>query len=157
MNAFISHSISENEQYILSLLAQKVAESGLSLVASYNQSDTPDFQTANEIKNSAVFIGLITSSGRTAKASRVYAEFKQAQLFNRPAILLIEDVVRVPLWVTTYQNTIRFSRYNIGQAIEAVNTRIKASNNPQSSQAAAWILGGLAALALLSLLSSDNK
>jgi hypothetical protein len=158
MNAFISYSISDEEQYILTLLSQKVEEAGLTLVASYNQSERPDPQTANEIKNSVVFIGLMTGSGSLGMRSRVYSEFQQANLFRRPAILLIEDTVPVGLWEDHYHNTIRFNRYYINQAIDEVKTRINISQSPQPSEnAAAWILGGIAVIALLSLLSSENK
>lgn len=158
MNAFISYSIHENEQYILTLLAQKVSEAGLTLVTSYDQSDWPNAQTANEIKNSALFVGLMTSSGTLGKRSRVYSEFKQANLFGRPAILLIEDTVEVGLWEDSYHNTIRFNRFSINQAVDEVKRRISTSQTEQPNQnAAAWILGGLAVIALLSLLSSDKK
>lgn len=158
MNAFISYSINKQEQYILTLLSQKVAEAGLTLVASYNQSDWPDPQTANEIKNSALFIGLMTGSGSLRKRSRVYSEFQQANLFGRPAILLIEDTVDVGLWEDSYHNTIRFNRFSINQAVAEVKSRISTSQTDQANQTAAgWILGGIAVLALLSLLSSDKK
>jgi hypothetical protein len=157
MNAFISYSIADDEQYILSLLSQKVAESGLTLVTSYNQSDWPDPQTANEIKNSALFIGLMTASGSMGRRSRVYSEFKQAHLFSRPAILLIEDTVPVSIWENSYHNTIRFNRYSVNEAIEEVKRRIGLSQTQPSPNAAAWILGGLGVIALLSLLSSDKK
>ncbi len=158
MNAFISYSISDNEQYILSLLAQKVAETGLTLVTSYNQSDIVDVQTINDIKNSAVFVGLITLSGHLPKTNRVYLEFKQANLYGRPAIFLIEDRVKVHPWVDAYQNTVRFNRYRIYEAIQEVNNKINSSKMSQSnSNAAAWILGGIAVLGLLSLLSDEQK
>lgn len=155
MNAFISYAINENEQYILSLLAQKVAEAGLTLVTSYNQSDSVDIQAVNDIKNSALFIGLITQSGRLAKTARVYSEFKSANLYGKPAILLIEDTVEVAPWISLYQNTVRFNRYNIGQAIEIVKQKI---HNPEikQSDAAAWVVGGIAVLALLALLSEKK-
>jgi hypothetical protein len=158
MNAFISYSIADNEQYILTLLAQRISETGLTLVTSYNQGDWPDPQATDEIRNSAVFIGLMTSSGRLAKRNRVYSEFKQANLFNRPAILLIEDNIPV-LWEGIYHNTIRFNRRNIGQTVEEVNNRIRTSQlqPPPTANAAAWVLVGIGVLALLSLLSSDKK
>lgn len=158
MNAFISYSIGNNEQYILNLLAQKLGETGLTLVTSYNQSDSVDWQAMNDIKNSALFIGLITKSGRQAKTGRVYQEFKQANLYSKPAILLIEDNVPVAPWISSYQNTIRFNRYFPGQAVEEVKNRISTSQTPQpNSNAAAWILGGLGVLALLSWLSEKEK
>lgn len=155
MNAFISYAIKESEQYILSLLAQKVAETGLTLVTSYNQSDSVDFQATNDIKNSALFIGLITQSGRLAKTGRVYSEFKYANLYSKPAILLIEDTVEVAPWISLYQNTVRFNRNNIGQAIEIVKQKI---HNPEikQSDASTWIVGGIAVLALLALLSEKK-
>jgi hypothetical protein len=159
MNAFISYSIADNEQYILTLLAQKLAETGLTLVTSYDQGDYPNPDAANEIKNSAIFIGLITRLGRLPKTSRVYSDFQAANLFNRPAILLVEDTAPIGIAENSYYNTIRFNRRNIGQTIEDVKNRIRTSqlSPPPTPNTAAWILGGLAVIALLSLLSSENK
>lgn len=158
MNAFISYSIGAYEQYILNLFAQKLSEIGLTLVTSYNQSNLVDTQTANDIKNSALFIGLITSAGPLGRTGRVYSEFKLAKLHNKPAILLIEDTVAVASWVNMYENTVRFNRYFPHQAMEQVKQKIAASQTPQpNSNAAAWILGGIGILALLSLLSEKEK
>jgi len=158
VNAFISYSIGPHEQYILNLLAQKMAERGLSLVTSYNQSDWVDSQTPNDIKNSALFIGLITKAGPLGRTGRVFSEFKLANLHNKPAIFLIEDAVSVAPWVGMYENTIRFNRHFPEQAMSMVHGKISASQNAQTnSNAAAWILGGLGVLALLSWLSEDKK
>lgn len=158
MNAFISYSIADNQQYILNLLAQKLAEKGLTLVTSTNQSDYADFQVSNEIRNCALFIGLITKAGRSSKTSRVYSEFQMAHRYSKPAIYLIEDNVDVAPWINNYQNTIRFNRFFINQAIQQVKDRIY---NPQTSEsnsnAAAWVLGGVAVLGLLSWLSDKEK
>ena len=111
MNAFISYSMGENEQYILNLLAEKLGETGLTLVTSYNQSNFDNFQAENDIKNSALFIGLITSAGSPFRTSRVHQEFKLATLHRKAAILLIEDTVDVDSWTEGYQNTVRFNRH----------------------------------------------
>jgi hypothetical protein len=158
MNAFISYSIYPNEQYLLTLLAQKLSERGLSSVTSYNQGNFIDGQTLNEIQNAALFIGLITWAGNLRNPSRVFLEFDQANLYSKPSILLIEDNVYVTPQVAQYPNTIRFSRDSIHQAIEEVNRRILDANAPLTSQnAMAWILGGIGVLAILALLSSDKK
>lgn len=158
MNAFISYSIADNQQYILNLLAQRLAEKGLTLVTSTNQTDYADFQVSNEIRNCALFIGLVTKAGRIAKTARVYSEFKMAHMYNKPAIYLIEDSVEVAPWINAYPNTIRFNRFSIDQAIYQVKNRI---HNPQfsesNSNAAAWVLGGVAVLGLLSWLSDKEK
>lgn len=158
MNAFISYSISENEQYILTLLAQKLGENGITLVTSYNQSGLGDFQAASDIKSAALFIGLITDSGRSARTERVFSEFQLANLHNKPAIFLVERNVTVAPWVNSYPNTIRFDRRYPNQAIEEVRNRISNSQTPQpNANAAAWLLGGLGVLALLSLLSQKDS
>jgi hypothetical protein len=158
MNAFISYSIGPNEQYILNLLAQKMAERGLSLVASNNPSMWVDTQTPNDIKNSALFIGLITKAGPSARTTRVFSEFKLANLHSKPAIFLIEDTVSVAPWVNLYENTIRFNRHYPEQAINQVHNKIATSQNSQtSSNAAAWVLGGIGIIALLSWLSDNKK
>jgi hypothetical protein len=160
MNAFISYSIGENEEYFLTLLAQKLAGNSITLVTSYNQSDFPDFQTVNDIKNCAFFIGLITTSGRPPRTERVYQELGHANQYHKLAILLVEDTVNVDPWVTNHPNTFRFNRHNPHNAIETVDARIKLSQSAglqqNGSNAAAWILGGIAALALLSLLSEKK-
>jgi hypothetical protein len=56
----------------------------------------------------------------------VYADFKQAHVLNRPAILLIEDNIPT-FWEHNYHNTIRFNRHNINQSIDEVNQRIRNS------------------------------
>jgi len=158
MNVFISYSIDETEQYILTLLSQKVSETGFTLVTSYDQSDLVEFQAANEIRGAVLFIGLITSSGRSRKTARVYSEFQQANEYNKPAILLIEETVPVAFSINGH-NTIWFNRHHIDQALDVVKDKITESQNAglqQNSNAAAWILGGLAVVAALSLLS-DKK
>jgi hypothetical protein len=158
MNAYISYSIGPHEQYILNLLAQKMAEKGMSLVATYNETNRVDPRTPYDINDSAIFIGLVTKAGSTGRTRRVFSEFQIAHQYNKPAILLIEDTVSVLPWVSAYENTIRFNRYFPEQAINEVHNKINASKNAQtSSDAAAWALGGLGVLALLSWLSEDKK
>ena len=156
MNAFISYSISQHEQYIVSLLAQKLAEAGLTSVTNYNQSDSIDYQAINEIKNCGLFIGLITRFGFSIRSNRVIAEFTQAQSFNRPAIFLIEDSVLVAPPIAGYHNLIRFNRHNVAEAAQEVRNRIAAIQQKATADGAAWLVGGLAIIALLSYLS-DKK
>jgi hypothetical protein len=148
----------ENEQYILNLLAQKLEQTGLTLMTSYSRSGLGDFQAENDIRNSALFIGLITSAGQISKTRGVYQEFKQANLQRKPAILLVEDTVDLDPWSEGHQNTVRFNRHFPDQAIEEVNNRIRSSQMPEAnSNAAAWVLGGLGVLALLSWLSEERR
>ena len=158
MIAFISYSISDSEHYVLTLLAQKLREKGFSVTSNYKQSSQlPDFQTINAIKNADLFIGLVTASGNST--TRVYSELNQAFLHNRPAIFLAEEKVNLTSQIDNYPNTVRFNRYYPNLAIDEVNRRIQFSQaQPQQDNTLAWLIGGgVAAVALISLLSSEKK
>lgn len=158
MKAFISYAIGYDEQYILNLLAGKLAGKGLSLVTGDSGFPLIGAQVQTEIQNSALFIGLITIAGAASRAHHVLAEFKQANLFNKPAVLLIEEGVLYGTWVPEYPNTIKFNRRNIDAAMQEVRKRIDNTKLQDSeSNAAAWLIGGIAVLALLAYLSDDKK
>ncbi len=160
MIAFISDSIGESEQYVLTLLAQKLREKGFSVTSNYKQSSQfLNFQTINDIKNADLFIGLIAKSGNTTATARVYNELKEAFLHNKPTILLAEESVDLAPHLSSYPNTIRFNRYYPNLAINEVNRRIQFSQTqPQQNNTLAWLIGGgIAAIALISLLSDEKK
>lgn len=157
MIAFISYSLNESEKYVVTLLAQKLGEKGFSLTSSFRQSASfVDFQTENEIKNSSLFIGLITQAGRR-NTPKVYLELQKALNYSKPAILLVEDNVQLDSWASNFPNLIRFNRYYPQIAMEEVKNRIQTSKTVQQDNSLAWILGGVAALALISYLSSEKK
>ena len=160
MIAFISYSISDSEQYVSTLLAQKLREKGFSVTSNYKQSSQfPDFQTINAIKNADLFIGLVAVSDRMSSTARVYNELKQAFLHDKPTIFLAEETVDLAPHIGNYPNTVRFNRYYPNIAIEEVNKRILLSQKqPQKDNTMAWLIGGgIAALALISLLSDEEK
>ena len=160
MIAFISDSISDSEQYVLTLLAQKLREKGFSVTSNYKQSSKfLDFQTINAIKNADLFIGLVATSGNMTSTARVYSELNQAFLYNKPTIFLAEETVELAPHISSYPNTIRFNRYYPNLAIDEVNRRIHFSQSqPQQDNTLAWLIGGgIAAVALISLLSDKKK
>lgn len=157
MLAFISYSLDESEKYVLTLLAQNLREKGFSLTSGFGQSTSfVDFQTESEIRNSSLFIGLVTQSGKF-NLPKVYLELQKALEYNKPTILLVEDKVRLDPQMENFPNLIRFNRYYPHAAMEEVKYRIQNSKDLQQDNSLAWILGGAAALALISYLSSDEK
>src|SRR5215213_1733538 len=125
MIAFISYSLKESEKYVITLLAQKLKEKGFSLTSGFGQSaDFVDFQTENEIKNSSLFIGVITNSGRYS-SPKVYSELQVAQKYSKPIILLVEDTAPLDIGLANFPNLIRFNRYYPHLAIEEVKNRIQ--------------------------------
>jgi hypothetical protein len=160
MIAFVSYSIGEDERFILTLLAQKMGEIGFTLSSNYKQnSKVLDFVTVSAIRNSVLVIGLITESGSKLSRTRVYKELREAFSNNKPTIILAENEVDLPNWIENYQNTVKFNRAFPEHAIEAVQKSITFSQEkPQGDNTLAWLVGGgIAALALISLLSSDKK
>lgn len=153
MNAFISYSITQSDKYILNLLAKRLSDLGWNLVTGYGSSILIDSQTCTAIKNSALFIGLITNTVRFGD-THVLSEFNYAVQHNKPSILLIEEGNNI---YSQYPNSIWFNRSNINRAIREVQKRIDETKMVPNSNpdAAAWLLGGIAVLALLAYL--DNK
>lgn len=157
MIAFISYSLKESEKYVVTLLAQKLKEKGFSLTSGFSQSSSfGDFQTENEIKNSSLFIGVITNSGRY-NSSKVYSELRVAQNYKKPIILLLEHNAPIDNEIAAIPNLIRFDRYYPQIAMEEVKQRIQTSKDMQQDNSLAWILGGTAALALIAYLSDEKK
>ncbi len=154
MQAFLSYSIAESEKYVLTLLAKKLRERGFSIVSNYNE--VLDSLSKLQIGDSTLFIGIIAKNGKDLE--RVNQEIQFAIRKNKPMILLVEENIRVADWIENYPNTIKFNRFYPNLAIEEVNRKIQLSQQqPQKDNTLAWILGGFAALALISSLSSDKK
>jgi hypothetical protein len=154
MQAFLSYSIAESDQYVLTLLAKKLRERGFSVVSNYKE--VIDSLSKLQIGDSTLFIGIIAKKGKDLE--RVNQEIQFAIRKNKPMILLVEDNIKVADWVENFPNTIKFNRFYPNLAIEEVNQRIQLSQQqPQQDNTLPWILGGVAALALISLLSSEKK
>lgn len=158
MRAFISYSINDSEQYVLSILARKLKEQGFIVSSSYNLYSTlVDFQTYSQLNKSSLFIGIVTGDG--ADINRVYQEWRIALQKRIPAILLVEDVVAIGSELLSHPNIIRFNKTRPETSIEVVRQKINASRQSTSQSndnAVAWVIGGLAVLALIGLLSNDD-
>jgi len=156
MKAFISYSVSDNNDLILTLLSSKLREKKFIVTTSQNfYSKILDFNTKNEIGDSHLFIGLITKGG--VERQRVIDEWKYAKLRGVPNILLVEDTV--PVRNNFKGNLVRFNHNNPGPAIYEINKKMRSAqtNSSDSDDIVPWILGGAALLAILALLSDGKK
>ncbi len=160
MKVFVSYSINDSEQYVLTLLAQHLKEQDAYIDSSYNDFDNVlDYNTFSKITKSHLFIGIITHTGE--ENDRVLKEWDLANSKNIPSILLVDDSINLPS-VSNHENVITFNRNNPEEAITLVrnktgNKQILTKNDSNKSNSAAWVLGGLAILAIIYLLSNSNK
>lgn len=155
MRAFVSYSLNDSEQYVLTVLAKILREQGFVVSSTYNlSSNVLDYNTLTQLNKSSLFIGLITNSG--VDNQRVFKEWKQALTKRVPSLLLVENTVDLNPRVRQNPNVIVFDRYNPEPSIDNVKDKIIRSRQSTSDNTAAWVFGGLAVLALIGLLS-DRK
>ena len=154
MRAFLSYSLNDSEQYVLSILVNKLNEKGFTVSSSYSNYNFIDFERFNQINSSNLFIGVITATG--TEYERVYKEWETASAIKVPALLLVENTVQIHPNLLKNTNVILFDRHNPSPSIDLVKSKIS-QNTTSSDNFAAWALGGLAVLALIGLLSDSKK
>ncbi|MDH5382687.1 MAG: toll/interleukin-1 receptor domain-containing protein [Cyclobacteriaceae bacterium] len=152
MKAFISYSLNDHDQYILTLLASELQKKGFVIKQSNDFHTEMSSLTKVNINKAQLFIGIISGTG--IEKERVQKEWRLANVANIPSILLIENTVKVsPDFKFSY---IVFDRHNPNYAIEELKRRITQEKKNDTSDALAWVLGGAALLAIISLLSKDD-
>jgi hypothetical protein len=157
MKAFVSYSVTDNNEFILTLLSSKLREKNFIVTTSQNfYSNIIDYNTMSEIGTAHLFVGIITGTG--TERNRVLEEWNYAVQRNVPNLLLIEDTVSVHQQFTG--NYIRFNRSSPQAAINEINRRMTPSQpatSKSSDDIVPWILGGAALLAIIGLLTSKDK
>jgi hypothetical protein len=154
MKAFISYSIVDDEQYLITLLSNKLRGDGYTLVTSTNlYGNTLDFTTTQQISTSQLFIGIVSYNGQ--QRNRVLKEWQNAVNNRIPSVLLIEQNLRIEAG-TDPSTYIRFNRNNPQPAIDEIQKRMS-SKKPIEDETTGWVLAGAALLALIALFSSSKK
>ncbi len=158
MKAFVSYSVNDNNEFILTLLSSKLREKNFIITTSQNfySNIINDYNTMSEIGTSHLFVGIITGTGADRK--RVLDEWNYAVNRNVPNLLLIEDTVSEHQHFTG--NFIMFNRKSPKSAINEINRRMTPSQDMISKSnidLVPWILGGAALLAIIAILTSKEK
>jgi hypothetical protein len=152
MRAFLSYSINDRDQTLLTLLSNDLQKRNIDVWTSQNfYNKILDFNTMSQIKDSHLFIGVITKVG--IEKNRVIDELNFAKKSRIPNILLVEN--NVGFSNTQVGNVIRFSRQNPRLAIDLIHKKL--SSNENNENALAWILGGAALIALLAYLDKGKS
>lgn len=155
MKVFLSYSLNDRDLFILTLLAEELNKKGLYINQSndFNSPKSSSLTIVN-INNSSLFIGLISGTGH--EKHRVEREWQLANSKNIPCILLIENSVTINRNLKSQY--IIFDRFNSHHAIEELKKIInKKKQDENDSNALAWILGSAALIAIINLLSKENK
>lgn len=157
MKAFVSYSVTDNNEFILTLLSSKLREKNFIVTTSQNfYSNIIDYNTMSEIGSAHLFVGVIT--GTSNERNRVLEEWNYAVKKNVPNLLLIEDSVSIHQQFKG--NYIRFNRNRPQTAIDEINRRMtqsQSTNLKNSEDLVPWILGGAALLAIIGILTNKNK
>ena len=158
MKAFISYSLNDSEQYILTILSRVLKEQGYSITSNHlAYKHVVNYEVYTQLGKSNLFIGIITKTGNAN--TRVLNEWKEAIKRKIPAIILIEDNVKVNGVLKEHPNALFFNRYTPDVAIRIIKSKIS-PKTPYTSKkvnnTAAWVLGGLAALAIIGLLAKEK-
>jgi hypothetical protein len=150
MKVFISFSINDKDQFILTNLGVHLSKRGYQIYQSedFNQSSISSLTKIN-ISKADLFIGLITK--KSFEQKRIMSKWRAANTASIPAILLVENTVNInPNFKFPY---IIFDRKDPKKAIEQLQTEIskREKNEIDNTDALNWILGGAALLVMLHL------
>lgn len=155
INVFLSYSLNDQDEYILSLLANQLQNKGCSISQSSDFNKRLSPLTINNINNSQLIIGLVT--GKSIERQRIMNEWQTALNSKIPTLLIVEDIV--PIDSNFNHPTISFSRNNPELAVNKLKDEINKMERKkdEGSNTAAWLIGGAAILGLIGLLSGDSK
>lgn len=157
--AFISYAMQDSEQYVLTLLSDLLRSENFIIDSSFDDYSHLVSQSAfKKINESSLFIGLITEYGNRNK--NVFNEWKLAVEKRIPSLLLVEDTVNINHELSNHPNVLIFNRHYPQSGVNKITAQISKAKNladkKNNENALGWILGGAAALAIISLLSSDD-
>lgn len=157
--AFISYSINDSEQYVLTQLSNLLRKEGFSINSSFDSFGNPDsilYLIKKQISESSLFIGLVTQK---YESFNVLKEWQQAQKLNIPSLLLVEESIPLEQINVRNQNVVMFNRDNPEIALNNATVKIREARAStiatNSNNVIGWVLGGLAILLLIDLLSDD--
>lgn len=166
MNAFISYSLLDIEDYIVTNLAGELAEQGFySTTGPYKLTPDLDDETIYKIKSAHLFIGILMHpSARSLKRKnlnqRVINEWEFANSRKVPAILLVEKSIKLDKNIENKDNVFLFDKNHPNEAIALVKKTREEAQNPlkkDMNNAAAWFLGGRVIIPLIGFLAKAHQ
>lgn len=153
MNVFLSYALTAADLPVVTLIADYLRRKGFGVFTRYDFSTGGQYaQMATQIKTN-LYIGVVTATGQQNKL--VIEEWNTAKQNRIPSLLLVEQ--RIPLAPDLRQDptVLRFNRNDPAAAIRAITEKRNEAAHSSDSNIFGWILGGLAAIALIKYLDDD--
>lgn len=151
----MSYSLSDTQEYVVTIMARQLREKGYTLVT-HTGTHLGLNQLSATLRGCSLFIGVVTTQSN--EYSRVVQEYNQACAWKIPALLLYEYNAALYENLLNHPDIVVFDKYNPDPTLQQVRDRIAWARAPEtkSDDTGAWILGGAALLALIALLSSKK-
>ncbi len=157
MKAYLSYSLNDEQKYVITVLAKVLLEKGYTLTTG-NGAHLRILGNSfrHSISGSSLFIGVVTQTG--LEAQRVYDEYIAATSMMVPSLLLIDEEVAMRSSIFPSPNILMFNHYDPISAIETVRARVKQARigSEATDDSTAWVIGGMAVLTLIALLSGKK-
>ena len=160
MRAFLSYGLRNDEMYWVSVLAEQLQKRGFEVVAPNYLDEKSYHSNINSIFSSHLYLGILTE---VRDSQRILFEFKNA-LVKIPSLLIIDEnlygrILSDSANIITprmIEKIISLNRRNYNLTIAEINSRIEKIKNDYSNNNLAWLIGGAAFIALLSILSKNK-
>lgn len=156
IKTFLSYSLNDQDEYILSLVSGQLRKKGLSVSQSSDFKEKLSALTIHDIKTSHLIIGLATRN--SDEIDRILNEWKKAIGFKIPTILLVEK--KVPINDSIFDgHIIKFSRNNPQSTIELLNDKMEEKKNDfyVDMKAVIWFFGAKVVSNIINLLSHTHE
>jgi len=154
MKAFLSYSLADKDQYLITLLSNKLQEKNYFLQTGINIMDVNiDAYSQQHILTSQLFVGIVSTDG--LQRNRVLQEWNLAYTNKIPAVLLIEQGIQINGGDPSAY--VRFNRMNPQSAIIQIQQRMSSPARSTDQEGIGWLVAGAALLALLAIFAGGAK
>jgi len=149
MNVALSYSVEPSDLFTIPLLSRQITSNDMTVVSE----DALSVQS----RRPSLFIGVLGARGPRQNA--VIAAYQQAHRLRIPALLMIEQNIRVPESWHRASNIVFFDRRRPDKAIEEIWARQARANKEGDKSLNGWaiVLGAFAIIGLIELLSDNKK
>ena len=158
-SAFLSYSLQDSELYTISIISKYLNEQGFFVQSANKAANFPGRPVLDVVRraiiNANLFIGIASTEG--VQSEYMIREWEEAQRYNVPRIFIIENSVNLNPAFTDQNTVIRFDRRNPQQSLNRLKAMVENQKKNSAGKILPWVVGGLLGMAVIKLLSDNNK